>query len=230
MKKILLAAFIVLFLGLAPHVFAQGFVPLAGIPGLTEGGAADSGNLAVFFNNLYKFLIGLAAALAVIEIIWGGLEISTESVSKKTEGKERIQNAIFGLVLVLSPVLVFSIINPSILNLSLNLEPLKLKVKAPIKETQVYASRCKITHSDQNLVTAECVSMSDVQSYSCPRGLTLRTPDCLLQDPNKGCQDSPVTASCVIERVAPGPAPSGPAPSGTGTWGYRVPPSTPNQY
>lgn len=127
MKKFLVVSATLLLLGLASHASAQGFVPLAPIPGLTEGGAANSGNLAEFFNNLYKYLIGLAAVLAVIEIIWGGLEISTQdSVSKQQDGKERIRQAIFGLVLVLSPVLVFSIINPSILNLSLNLQKLDL--------------------------------------------------------------------------------------------------------
>ncbi len=71
------------------------------------------------------YIIGLAAVLAVIMIIWGGLEYSTQdSVSKKGAGKERIQQAILGLVLVLSPVLVFSIINPSILNLSISLPKL----------------------------------------------------------------------------------------------------------
>jgi hypothetical protein len=124
MKKILLAS-IIFFLGLARHVFAQGFVPLAPIPGLTKGVDTTSGGLPVFFNNLYKYLIGLAAVLAIIEIIWGGLEYSTQdSISKKSDGKNRIYQAIFGLVLVLSPVLVFSIINPSILNLSLNLPKL----------------------------------------------------------------------------------------------------------
>jgi hypothetical protein len=124
--KTLLISFALLFVGLVPHALAQGFVPLAPIPGLTEGGAANSGNLAIFFNNLYKYLIGLAAVLAIIEIIWGGLEISTQdSVSKNQAGKDRIYQALFGLVLVLSPVLVFSIINPSILNLSLNLKPLE---------------------------------------------------------------------------------------------------------
>ena len=103
------------------------FVALAPIAGLTDPGSAvlNSGSLAVFFNNLYKFCIGLAAALAVIMIIWGGLEISTQdSISKQGAGKEKIQNAIYGLILVLSPVLVFSIINPAILNLSLNLPAL----------------------------------------------------------------------------------------------------------
>jgi hypothetical protein len=105
---------------------AGNFVPLAPIPGLTEGAIADTAGLATFFNNLYKYLIGLSAAIAVVMIIWGGLEYSTQdSISKKSNGKQRIYQAILGLVLVLAPVLVFSVINPSILNLSINLEPLK---------------------------------------------------------------------------------------------------------
>lgn len=108
--------------------FAQGFVPIAPIEGLTKGVTADTAGLANFFNNLYKYAIGLAAALAVIMIIWGGLEYATQdSISKKSDGKERIYQAIFGLVLVLSPVLVFSIINPAILNLSISLPALDTK-------------------------------------------------------------------------------------------------------
>jgi hypothetical protein len=138
MKKILFMVIIFLSLGLASHVFAQGFVPLAPIPGLTQGVTADATGLANFFNNLYKYCIGLAAVLAIIEIIWGGLEISTQdSVSKKSDGKERITQAIFGLVLVLSPVLVFSIINPSILNLSLNLPKLDT-VSGPPVQTETF--------------------------------------------------------------------------------------------
>jgi hypothetical protein len=126
MKKVLILVALTVA-GFLPHAFAQGFVALAPIPGLTEGVTADSASLATFFNNLYKYLIGIAAVLAVIEIILGGLEISTkDSVSKQSDGRERITQAIFGLILVLSPVLVFSIINPSILNLSLNLPPINL--------------------------------------------------------------------------------------------------------
>lgn len=107
---------------------SSGFTALAPIPGLTDispTSVVNSDSLANFFNNLYKYLIGLAAVLAIIEIIWGGIEISTQdSVSKKSDGKERITQAILGLILILAPVLVFSIINPSILNLSLNLPKL----------------------------------------------------------------------------------------------------------
>jgi hypothetical protein len=130
MKKNLLLLAIAFFLGLAPHVFAQGFVPLAGIPGLTDSTSATSAinqqSLASFFNNLYKYCIGLAATLAVIEITWAGinLALNKDNISEMISSKGKIYNAIFGLILVLSPVLVFSIINPSILNLSLNLPPI----------------------------------------------------------------------------------------------------------
>lgn len=107
---------------------STGFVPLAAIPGLTDTqSSVNAGSLAKFFNNLYKYLIGLAAVLAVIQVIRGGLEYATQdSVSSKDVGKQHIQQALFGLVLVLSPYLIFSIINPSILDLSLNLPTLKL--------------------------------------------------------------------------------------------------------
>jgi len=134
-KKTLIISVLVLLLGLAPHALAaQNFVPIAEIPGLTSNVEATSAGLAGFLNNLYKYLIGLAAILAVIEIIWGGLEISTkDSVSKQSDGRNRIKQAIFGLVLVLSPALIFSIINPSILNLSLNLPELDTKSAATTK-------------------------------------------------------------------------------------------------
>ncbi len=135
MKKIFFIA-LLSFVAFAPTAFANGFTALAPIPGLTSGDATsvvNSATLTSFFNNLYKYLIGLAAMLAIIEIIWGGLQISSSqgSASKVSEGRERITQAIFGLILVLSPVLVFSLINPSILNLSLDLPPIDLNAPPP---------------------------------------------------------------------------------------------------
>ena len=134
MKKIFLVALSFAPLALlAPHVFAQtsNFIPLVpnGIPGLTDTQTVHGdASLANFFNNLYKYLIGASAAIAIIIIIWEGIRIATnqDNVSVLTDGKNRIYQAILGLVLVLSPVLVFSIINPGILNLSIGLKPIDL--------------------------------------------------------------------------------------------------------
>ncbi len=140
------------------------FTPLAPIPGLTDSQSANSvinsNSLANFFNNLYKYLIGLAAVLAVIEIIWGGLEISTkDSVSSHSNGKERIQQALLGLVLILSPVIVFSIINPSILNLSLNLPKLDTKTGTPIQAP----STLPTCTGGQRAVSGKCITATPTQ-------------------------------------------------------------------
>jgi glucose uptake protein GlcU len=59
--------------------------------------------------------------LAVIYIIIGGVTyMTTDSFSKKSEGKEYITNAIMGLVFLISGYLIFFHINPNILNLNLS--------------------------------------------------------------------------------------------------------------
>ena len=155
-----------------------GFVALAPIPGLTSQDATsvlNATSFAAFFNNLYKYLIGLAATLAVIQIIWAGLDIAIwhkDAVSAITDDKGKIYNAIFGLVLVLSPVLVFSIINPNILNLSLSVKPLDTKtitmpgvdVGTP-SSTVDTATGCVVTGGDY-LKTAVCTSNGTTDALS----------------------------------------------------------------
>lgn len=133
---------------------ATGFVPLAPIPGLTSAQSnVTASTLANFLNNLYLYLIGAAATLAVIMIIWGGLEIATQdSVSKQGAGRNKIQQALFGLVLVLSPFLVFSIINPAILNLSIALPPLDTKTPTSSNSGATNATTT-VQHSDNGIVT-----------------------------------------------------------------------------
>lgn len=152
----------------------QGFTALAPIPGLTDQSVTsviNSTSLANFFNNLYKYLIGIAAILAVIEIIWAGIEIATnqDSVSKMLDGKGRISNAIFGLVLVLSPALVFSIINPSILNLSLNLPAIKTvqyagTVKISTNTVPITFPGCKVTGT--LFKTAICTTQQAAKNFA----------------------------------------------------------------
>lgn len=203
MKKTILFSAFALFFALAPHVFAEGFVPLAPIPGLTKDVVADSAGLASFFNNLYKYLIGLAAVLAVIQITWAGLEIAVnkEDVSKITDSKGKIYNAVFGLILVLSPVLVFSIINPAILNLSLNLPALDTKsganiggsTKTPVASIDSF-TKCSVAGIGGFLETATCPSDSAASTWASSYcSGQLRTPSsCATKDPNTGVCTSSV--------------------------------------
>lgn len=94
------------------------FVPLTSIPGIESAGNAET--LPDFLNNLYKLAIGVAAVLAVLQIVRAGvMYMGGDSITEKKDAKNLIALSVGGLILVLSPVIVFSIINPSILSLKI---------------------------------------------------------------------------------------------------------------
>jgi len=91
------------------------FTALNPIPGVTDASAAR--DPSKFFNGMFMYGISIAAFLAVIMIAIGGMQyMSTDAVSGKAEGKERIQYAVMGLLLVLFSWILLRQINPEILN------------------------------------------------------------------------------------------------------------------
>lgn len=108
---------------------AAEFIPLTNLPGVSEAGNAPT--LPYFLNNLYKLCIGAAAVIAVLQIMRAGVLFMTSagSVSHNEQAKGLIQNSVLGLVLVLSPAIVFGIINPKILNLDLDVSGLQSSPK-----------------------------------------------------------------------------------------------------
>ena len=106
-----------------PGMAAGDFVPLTNIPGIAE--AAQSRDLSGLLNTIYKLCIGIAAVLAVVQILRGGLTYMLgDSVTEKREARHHIYMAVFGLLLVLSPAIVFGIIDRRILDLKINVEGL----------------------------------------------------------------------------------------------------------
>ncbi len=101
------------------------FTPLTNLPGLPT--TANSSSLPGFLNSLYKICIGLAATIAILQIMRAGFLFMTNqgSVSSNEQAKNLISQSILGLVLVLSPVIVFGIINPDILKLNLDASSLQ---------------------------------------------------------------------------------------------------------
>jgi ABC-type nickel/cobalt efflux system permease component RcnA len=73
--------------------------------------------------------ISIGAVLAVCQFVYGGIiYMMTESGAMAMgESKERMQNAILGLLMLLSTWVVFNQINPDLLKLNVNLEQLKEK-------------------------------------------------------------------------------------------------------
>lgn len=124
------------------------FVPLTNLPGITEAGTAAS--LPNFLNNLYRLCIGAAAVIAVIQIMRAGayFMFNKGSITQNQQAKELIQNSILGLLLVLSPAIVFGIINPDILDLKLDISNLELgDVEKQSVNNVVNDTRCEIYES-----------------------------------------------------------------------------------
>ena len=88
-------------------------------PGVGQATQIDtSGNLKLFLSSVYNFGVAAAAVLAVLMIAWGGVEyMTTEAFQGKSDAKNKIWNAIFGLLLVLASYLILWTINPNIINL-----------------------------------------------------------------------------------------------------------------
>ncbi len=75
-----------------------------------------------YITKIIPFILGLAAVLAVVEIVIGGIEYAvTEAIDSKTDAIDRIRQAILGLLLALASWLILSTINPALVNLQLNI-------------------------------------------------------------------------------------------------------------
>jgi hypothetical protein len=76
--------------------------------------------LAQFLSQAFSFGLAIAAALSVIMIVWGGVQImTTDSWTGKSSGKQKIWDAIWGLLLALVSWLILYTINPDILKFKL---------------------------------------------------------------------------------------------------------------
>jgi hypothetical protein len=123
------------------------FVPLTNLPGLS----ASSDTLPTFFNNLYKLCIGAAAVIAILQIMRAGTYFffNKGSVAHNVKAKELIMNSVLGLLLVLSPAIIFGIINPDILHLNLDVSRLRtsLTPRLPSLTPGEAAAACQVTIS-----------------------------------------------------------------------------------
>lgn len=101
----------------APVVVSAQYVPLS--PNLPLIGR-DFGDINSLLNNLLTIAVAVAALLAVIMIAIGGFKyMTTDSVFQMSGAKEQIANAVIGLLIVISAILILTTINPNLVSLNL---------------------------------------------------------------------------------------------------------------
>lgn len=93
------------------------YTPLVGIPGMED---VEFLNTEGYVEALYYLAITVAAILAVYQILFGGIRWMFDGIAThKEEAKSQIQGAVFGLLIVLSAVLVLETINVDLTNLNI---------------------------------------------------------------------------------------------------------------
>lgn len=157
---------------------AYKFIPLTTLPGLediAEAGDNPSAGLSGFFNTLYRLCIGAAAIIAVIQIMRAGFKIITNkgSFSQNEEAKSLIGNTILGILLVLSPVIVFSIINPRILDLEFDFSSLSSTRENPADNVPVSTNGTPIC--SEQYTDIRSIPESSMNRYS---GYATLSPSC----------------------------------------------------
>jgi lipoprotein-anchoring transpeptidase ErfK/SrfK len=90
---------------------------LTGFNSAQTNSNGKSVSLGAYLNLIIRIFIGLCAVLATVMIVIGGMEYMTSDlISSKEAGKDRIRNAILGLLLALGAYAILYTINPAILN------------------------------------------------------------------------------------------------------------------
>src|SRR3989338_1798208 len=112
----------------APAPAPTEYTLLAPIPLQGAGGnPTEKTNAVQYITGLFRLIIGLAGALAVVMLIFAGIKyMSTDAFSGKNEAKEIIENALWGLGLVIASWLILYTINPKLVEINFNIEKLPI--------------------------------------------------------------------------------------------------------
>ncbi|MEK9186645.1 MAG: hypothetical protein AAB885_03620 [Patescibacteria group bacterium] len=117
-------------------VFVHAYTLLESLPGLKT--TSTSGPLlSEYLQWLFNFALIATGFLAVLMIVIGGVEfmIGGANESMRKEGKNRISNALWGLLLALGAWLIIYTINPELVKLDFALD--KISVQQQGEESKV---------------------------------------------------------------------------------------------
>jgi len=93
-----------------------------------------------YINAVIDIIMGLLIVGAVVMIVLGGMEyMMSELISSKEHGKERIRNALLGLVIALGAFILLKTINPALLNVCLDLPQVDIYIdlNADVPQTPI---------------------------------------------------------------------------------------------
>ncbi|MEK7173626.1 MAG: hypothetical protein AAB710_00930 [Patescibacteria group bacterium] len=123
----------VLFLCAATTVWGLEYNLLAPLPGGT-GSINTTNGFITYGSQLFWFLLSATIILALVMMVIGGVEYvgAAGNTSFLGDAKDRIINALLGLVIALAAWLILNLINPELVNFQLNVPDLPSGHAAPL--------------------------------------------------------------------------------------------------
>jgi hypothetical protein len=113
--------------GISAAFELDGFKPFENVEGLYVRGG-ETASIPQFINTFLGFIIGISGAAVVVIIVVSGFQYVTAAAgTSKTASKERVTEALIGLVILLCSVAILNTINPRLLNLD-QLEPIPVEI------------------------------------------------------------------------------------------------------
>lgn len=111
MKALLLSLILSAALSTIAHAAdVPNYVPIVSIPGVDS-----SMTIEAYIDALFKLSITVAGLIAVVKIIFSGVKwMLSDVVTDKSSAKKDIRGAIFGLLIILTAVLVLNTINTNL--------------------------------------------------------------------------------------------------------------------
>ncbi|HEY4508701.1 MAG TPA: hypothetical protein VJC13_00235 [Candidatus Paceibacterota bacterium] len=134
-QKIIFFSILVMMLSLSTVTYAlNDYTVLAPLPGI--GDATGKTDLTTYIPAAFKFGIGLAAVMAFVMITFGGIMYATsDAITGKSQGREYIEHALWGLILVIGAYVLLYTINPKILSFDLTLQKPNIAKGVPTATT-----------------------------------------------------------------------------------------------
>ncbi len=143
----------------------EDYTVLAPLPGIGDP-ATGKTDLQKYLPAAFKLGIGIAAALAFVMITLGGITYATsDAVFQKSQGKEWITNAIWGLLLVIGAWVILNTINPKILRFDLSLPKPEIKAGAPTVTAGINKCPNCETFASKNIPTSGSANGKSIAPY-----------------------------------------------------------------
>jgi hypothetical protein len=102
---------------------------LAPLPNIDSSVDFKGTSIGKYLNGIFKFMIGLSGVLAVVMLVLGGIQyMSTDAISGKEAGKERMTSSILGLLLALGAFVILNTISPTLTNLGLTIDKQEISI------------------------------------------------------------------------------------------------------